>query len=528
MNGSPKGEKSNSLKLANAFIKGINNKENHFVETINLSQKNIEHCRGCFCCWNKTPGKCIIKDDRESIFEKYMNADLIIWSFPLYYYGVPSKTKAFIDRLLPSNMPDIIMGDDGRARHLPRYDLRHQRHILISTCGFFTVENNFEALVKQFEMIFGDTLTKILCPQGELFSVPQLAERTDSYLSWVTKAGEEYISAGTFSADIQNKLNEQLYPPEQFMEMANMSWERGTADGEIKEDASRILRQMTAVYKPHGEDKDVIFEYYFTDVQKTYQLVLGKTKCVFKNNDFLPYTVRIETPSEIWTLISEGKLDGKAALFQHKYSLTGDFSAVDYLGNCFPRKSAPRKTKNALAQKRNMMLLLSPWIAFWAAVPLFPDFGAYIALIVAAAIPLFYGVRKATIYDTITVFCVTVLSVATIMNIDARLLMPLSYLLFSLLWLISLFTKIPLCAWYSSNRWGGDAAFENPLFIFTNKIICAGWGIMYLVSCVCVWFLMRSDYARFTGLITQICPTIMGIWTALFSKRFPAYYAAKK
>jgi multimeric flavodoxin WrbA/putative sterol carrier protein len=527
INGSPKGENSNTLKLANAFIGGINNNGNNFIETITISQKTIEHCRGCFCCWEKTPGKCIIKDDMETIFEKYINADLVIWSFPLYYYGIPSKTKAFIDRLLPNNMPDIIMNDDGRAKHLTRHDLQHQRHILVSTCGFFTVKNNCEAMVKQFEIMFDNRLTTILCPEGELFRVPQLEERTDEYLSYVTKAGEEYITQGFFSNDIQNKLNEPLFPAEQFMEMANISWERRDTAEETKDGASRLLRQMAAIYKPHGKDTDIILEFYFTDIGKVYQLVLGKTKCEYRDENLKPCTARIETSFEIWSRISEGKLNGKEALFQHKYSVLGDISAMVYLESCFSRKNTKYETKNVPAQKRDMLLLLLPWIAFWAAIPLIPDLGVYIALVVAAAMPLFYGLRKTTVYDAISVFCVTVLSIATIVKIDVRLLMPLSYFFFSLLWLVSLFTRIPLCAWYSSNKWGGDTAFENPLFVLTNKIICAGWGVMYLITSVCAWFLMRSDYAQFTGIITQVCPALMGIFTAVFSKRFPAYYAGK-
>jgi multimeric flavodoxin WrbA len=117
INGSPKGEKSNTLKLTNAFIDGIHNAGNHPVEVITVSQKNIEPCRGCFCCWQKAPGECVIADDMAGILEKYINADVIIWSFPLYYYSAPSKTKALIDRLLPTNLPDIIARADGSAGH---------------------------------------------------------------------------------------------------------------------------------------------------------------------------------------------------------------------------------------------------------------------------------------------------------------------------------------------------------------------------------------------------------------------------
>jgi putative sterol carrier protein len=312
------------------------------------------------------------------------------------------------------------------------------------------------------------------------------------------------------------------------MGMANVSWEQGEAAEGIKDEASRLLRQMAAIYKPHGKDTNIILEFYFTDLHKTYQLVLGKTKCVFKDGDFLPHTARIEASFETWSLISGGTLNGKDALFQHKYSVSGDLSAMEYLENCFSRKNTQHETKNVPAPKRSMMLLLLPWIAYWAVVPLMSDFGAYFALVVAAAMPLFYGVRKATVYDTISVFCVTVLSILSIIKIDLRFLMPISYFFFSLLWLVSLFTRIPLCAWYSSNKWSGDAAFENPLFVLTNKIICAGWSLIYLISSVCACFLMRSDYAQFTGLITQVCPVVMGVFTAAFSKRFPAYYTRKK
>jgi multimeric flavodoxin WrbA len=111
--------------------------------------------------------------------EKYIHADIVIWSFPLYYYGIPSKTKAFIDRLLPTNFSDIIKNVDGTSGHPARYDLENQKHILISTCGFLTIQKNYEALVKHFEILFGSTVVKILCPEDELFSVPQLEERTE-------------------------------------------------------------------------------------------------------------------------------------------------------------------------------------------------------------------------------------------------------------------------------------------------------------------------------------------------------------
>jgi hypothetical protein len=172
-------------------------------------------------------------------------------------------------------------------------------------------------------------------------------------------------------------------------------------------------------------------------------------------------------------------------------------------------------------------MLIVPWAAFWTASPLSPDTGVYIALIVAAAIPLLSRVWKLTMYDALSVFCVTVLCVMMIAGFDARIAVTVSYGIFGLLWLGSLLFRIPLSAWYSSGGHGGDAAFENNLFLLTNKIIGIGWGCTYLLSCTWTWALVNSDYMRFAGLINTICPVILGICTAMFSKWFPAHYARK-
>jgi len=33
------------------------------VDVVNLREKKIRNCIGCYTCWTKTPGRCIHKDD---------------------------------------------------------------------------------------------------------------------------------------------------------------------------------------------------------------------------------------------------------------------------------------------------------------------------------------------------------------------------------------------------------------------------------------------------------------------------------
>ena len=223
INGSPRAERSNTIKLTNAFIDGLNVAEEHVIEKINVHSKNIKPCLGCFGCWRKTPGKCVISDDMDELYNKYFENELIIWSFPLYFYGMPSQVKAFMDRLMPNNYPQII-NDNGRARHPLRHDKEKQKHVLISTCGFFTVNNNYDALVKQYEILFAERFIKILCPEGELFNIPQVSELTGKYLLNVTEAGKEYIKQGVFSQEIQQKLDEPIIPVDHFVEIGNSFW----------------------------------------------------------------------------------------------------------------------------------------------------------------------------------------------------------------------------------------------------------------------------------------------------------------
>ena len=224
LNGRPKGERSNTLKITKAFLDGVSSKQSHNINIVNISEKDVQHCRGCFACWTKTPGKCVIKDDMGELIEQYVRADLIIWSFPLYCFGMPSKIKAFLDRMLPTNLPYMRINEDGICNHPSRYDLSHQRYVLISTCGFCSVKNNYDALLCQFEIMFGDKLTKIICPEGELFSIPQLEGKTSEYLYYAKLVGQEFAEYDRFSEHTQNKLSELMYPPDVFVQMANASW----------------------------------------------------------------------------------------------------------------------------------------------------------------------------------------------------------------------------------------------------------------------------------------------------------------
>ena len=73
---------SNSEILAKEFVKGA--EKNNNVELINLKDYEINFCKGCLAC--QSTGKCIIDDGVKDIIEKVENADVVVFSTPIYYY----------------------------------------------------------------------------------------------------------------------------------------------------------------------------------------------------------------------------------------------------------------------------------------------------------------------------------------------------------------------------------------------------------------------------------------------------------
>ena len=82
--------------LADRFVEGALSAGND-VEKVSLVGKDIQFCRGCFACQKR--GRCVIKDDVNDIMAKVLEADVVCWATPIYYYEMSGQMKTLIDRL---------------------------------------------------------------------------------------------------------------------------------------------------------------------------------------------------------------------------------------------------------------------------------------------------------------------------------------------------------------------------------------------------------------------------------------------
>lgn len=214
VNGSPRGKKSNTDKFLLPFLKGAS-KKGADVEEIYLSEKNITGCQGCFGCWIKTPGKCLIKDDMtEELMQKINEADVLIFATPLYFFNMTGQMKIFVDRLLPLFEPFFTM-KNGKMGH-PRRREKPWKVLLFSNQGFINKEY-FDILVDNFNII-----AKALTDDGKLDAVvlrtlgetipqnPLLIIEAQKIYNSLEKAGKEYATRGEIPKEIIEKIEKNI------------------------------------------------------------------------------------------------------------------------------------------------------------------------------------------------------------------------------------------------------------------------------------------------------------------------------
>ena len=88
----------NSEILAKEFARGAKD-AGHIVDFVDLKNYNLKYCIGCYAC-HKT-GKCIHNDGMNELGQKLLNADVIAFATPVYFYSMSGQLKVFIDRLVP-------------------------------------------------------------------------------------------------------------------------------------------------------------------------------------------------------------------------------------------------------------------------------------------------------------------------------------------------------------------------------------------------------------------------------------------
>ncbi len=218
-NGSPKKEKSDTMHITRAFLEGMCEAGAQDIHVINVIDRHIEYCRGCFTCMCNG-GNCVHDDDMKEILEIIPKSDLLVFSFPLYAYGMPAPMKTMIDRLLPLTTMEI-QRVAGSYRHVGQSDLSHLKFMMICGCGFPNSRNNFEPAVAQFKKLFPDNHTVITIPESPMFNAPEAEPVTVPRLESVKKAGREYAGNFCITDELLKVIRTPMIPEDEYARIVN-------------------------------------------------------------------------------------------------------------------------------------------------------------------------------------------------------------------------------------------------------------------------------------------------------------------
>ena len=108
--GSPR-KGGNTDLLVDQILKGPKTK-GHATEKLYLYKYKITPCIDCRNC-KKGDHVCTIKDGMQQIYPKMMEADLIIFGTPIYYYGPTGQMKLLFDRMRPYGATGTLKGKKG-------------------------------------------------------------------------------------------------------------------------------------------------------------------------------------------------------------------------------------------------------------------------------------------------------------------------------------------------------------------------------------------------------------------------------
>lgn len=97
----------------------INIQNGNDTKYFDLSSLKIANCMGCFRCWTKTPGKCVIRDDATAVYPCIAKSNKVIYVSRLKYGGYDSVMKTMLERAIPIQQAFIRIHND-ETHHVQR------------------------------------------------------------------------------------------------------------------------------------------------------------------------------------------------------------------------------------------------------------------------------------------------------------------------------------------------------------------------------------------------------------------------
>ena len=107
-----------NLVLSDRLLAGFGQRHPE-LNFIGLSALHIANCVGCFGCWTKTPGRCVIRDDAVGVYPLIAASGRVLYLSRIRYGGDETVMKTMLERSIAGQQAFIRLFE-GETHHLQR------------------------------------------------------------------------------------------------------------------------------------------------------------------------------------------------------------------------------------------------------------------------------------------------------------------------------------------------------------------------------------------------------------------------
>ncbi len=130
------------------------------------NMSKIKRCTGCFGCWFKTPGKCVLKDGYEHMGEHLGKADELIVISRCSFGSYSPFVKTVFDRSISYILP-LFEKIEGEMHHQARYNNKLRLTVLFYGDNITNEEKETaKILVKRNALNFHSSVERLIFLDG--------------------------------------------------------------------------------------------------------------------------------------------------------------------------------------------------------------------------------------------------------------------------------------------------------------------------------------------------------------------------
>jgi multimeric flavodoxin WrbA/putative sterol carrier protein len=343
INSSPRKEGQSKTELMLKHLVNGMQEAGAEVETVNLREKTIRNCAGCFTCWTKTPGICLHKDDMtKELFPKWLEADLAVYASPLYHFHLNAAMKTFIERTLPVLEP-FFEEENARTRHPLRN--KHPKVVFLSVAGF-PEDEIFSQLSAWVQFVYGRAgrvVAEIYRPAAEAMVGAYYQDKANDIFAATTQAGKEIVESMQVQPETMKRIKQVVAEDKaMFHKRGNLFWKTCIAEGVTPKEFEKkgliprpdsiesfmMILQMGFNAEAAGDTRATLQFNFDGDVQGSCHFDIVDGRIEAKKGVAENASMTINSPFELWMDIMARKADGQQMFMEQKYTVDGDLNLL--------------------------------------------------------------------------------------------------------------------------------------------------------------------------------------------------------